>query len=667
MTLSPADAVTICERASSLADRLSGAFAPKDEHSAQGEQFLSIWQQTAAADDPKRLVALGAAMGMRNRVALAAHLGPVRLLPGQSLPPWTTFLAEIVEAITTAFTAASGALPAEDLRPPTRMSDVPFWSLYRPIVDLARARVTSAEPTAVDFLDERAWTNLQCLLLHRISAIASTALQVAFVAHQAITASGIAGLFNVDSQKQERASGQNQPRYAHFIKEEGRTGLRMFFLRYPVAGRLVAESALSWIDAAKEFLRRLLRDKDELTNRFNGGTPLTCAIHIQGGLSDPHNGGRNVLVVTFRGGLRLVYKPRSLRMDVLYFALVAKLNTHLPGLNLHNFAVLDRDDYGWTEFVRHAPCPSKAAARRFYQRAGCLVALTHWLQGIDLHRENLVAAGEQPVLIDLESLAHPLSREEDAFTREHGADSLALSPLRSGLLPLWQAPFGKEVFYDSSALGAPETQRALLPTVRWRHVNTDRVTWEYACGAYHHRGHRPRLDGHLLDPRHFTTDILRGYRVMVTLLSGDKAHEFVARREEINRTVRRRIKRPTPVYALLLRQSLQPTQLTSGVLRSIRLQALPCAAGDEAEWALEVASLERLDVPYFTHADPVQFSRLPLCFTQPAGTRWMKQITAAVCRSLRLENGRVRSMSDPSLRRSRSKVLRRREATAANA
>ena len=39
--------------------------------------------------------------------------------------------------------------------------------------------------------------------------------------------------------------------------------------------------------------------------------------------------------------------------------------------------------------------------KRFYERQGGYLALLYMLQATDFHHENLIAAGEHPVLLDL--------------------------------------------------------------------------------------------------------------------------------------------------------------------------------------------------------------------------------------------------------------------------
>src|SRR6185369_4077964 len=100
----------------------------------------------------------------------------------------------------------------------------------------------------------------------------------------------------------------------------------------------------------------------------------------------------------------------------------------------------DRGSYGWIEFVLAQSCTSVAEVRRFYQRQGGYLALLYALEATDLHFENLIAAGEHPILVDLETLFHQrLSVAGMDDTDQLANRALYDSVLRVGLLPqrLW--------------------------------------------------------------------------------------------------------------------------------------------------------------------------------------------------------------------------------------
>ena len=88
-----------------------------------------------------------------------------------------------------------------------------------------------------------------------------------------------------------------------------------FFDEYSaLAGSGLATVSGNWIDSTAEFLERLEADKNLLATTFLGGKDPGPVMDVKAGLSDPHNGGRTVLALTFSSGLKLVYKPKSVAL-----------------------------------------------------------------------------------------------------------------------------------------------------------------------------------------------------------------------------------------------------------------------------------------------------------------------------------------------------------------
>ncbi len=91
--------------------------------------------------------------------------------------------------------------------------------------------------------------------------------------------------------------------------------------------------------------------------------------------SDRHQGGRSVWILTFAYSLRLVYKPRSLRLARAYSDLLAWCNENDVPLPFKILRVIDRGTYGWFEFVAAAPCRNPEEAALYSQRSGALICL----------------------------------------------------------------------------------------------------------------------------------------------------------------------------------------------------------------------------------------------------------------------------------------------------
>ena len=601
MPLSNADLTLIEERASNLAERLSGKYVPIGAGGSNCAIRLARWKQLASGNVPQRFAEMLGSMGKAHvtEADLLAMLGQVTRQREAPEPEWVSFLHEITVATSNAHATGGEKAAIRELHSGTD-EHVPYSQLYQPICDLAWARVSSFNPLGAGLLSPKARRGLQGSLLHRLSSIASPALHYVFLVHKSFHESGTAQhVFGVSAATNAGETDDGRRIYKSFVAEQGTDGLSAFFRRYSVAARLMAEVTLMWVQFVREFLQRLQSDQTKLATCFDEGRTAGTVVAIASGVSDPHNGGRSVLILTLRSGTRIVYKPRSMEIDRLFFDLLGELNVLTMSRGLRVLKVLTRGEYGWMEFVRHTPSIDRHVASKFYERAGSLACLLHWLQGIDNHHENLVASGEYPVLVDLECLAHPLGQTELPLGDGATPWNIASSVLRTGLLPLWSRRPLDSTLYDNSGLGAPLSQCSLIPAIRWFNVNTDGMHFKEVQRRVHRPTHHPQFTMGRLALLAFESEILEGYQRMASLLEGLHAIEFCAWRGLIYRAIRRHVRRPTLIYSALSKRSLEPGCLAVGVDRSIELYALPCQGGDEAQRSDEITSMERMDIPYF--------------------------------------------------------------------
>ena len=173
-----------------------------------------------------------------------------------------------------------------------------------------------------------------------------------------------------------------------------------------------------------------------------------------------------MLALTFASACKVVYKPKDLGTEEAYYRFLAWRNQRGAPLPLRVLKVLNRSSHGWVEFVQHEHCKDRAQTQRFHQRAGMLLCLVYALEGTDCHYQNLIASGEQPVLVDLETLMCPRPCLEDegdgARAQILAHEQMAHSVLRTGLLPSWQIHNDAQVAYDASGLGGGEQNSSFL-------------------------------------------------------------------------------------------------------------------------------------------------------------------------------------------------------------
>ncbi|ATB50461.1 type 2 lanthipeptide synthetase LanM family protein [Corallococcus macrosporus] len=400
----------------------------------------------------------------------------------------------------------------------------------------------------------------------------------------------------------------SEARFQDFAHQLRRRDVALDVLsRYPVMARQAVELIAGWEAAGVELMQRLARDAAALWRRFHSGVSPGLLVEAQGGLSDPHRGGRTVFLLRFASGLRLVYKPRPLAAEAAFQQLVSWLNARGLTPPLRTVEFLSSEGYGWMEFVEAAPCQSADEVRRFHLRQGALVALLYALDVTDIHYENLIAAGEHPVLVDLETLFHPhtLAASLQNLETQPGA-VLNGTVLKSGLLPqpAWRSKDGTEV--DFSALGAGEGQLTPLGYLVATAHGTDELRFERRRMEIPGAANRPRLEGQDLSVTVQADALAQGFSTLYRLLIEHRdallAPEGpLAAFEDAPVRV---LFRGTASYDALLHESMHPHAMGDALDRQRFFDHLWLAVKERPYLAalipLEQEELQRGDIPRFT-------------------------------------------------------------------
>jgi type 2 lantibiotic biosynthesis protein LanM len=401
-----------------------------------------------------------------------------------------------------------------------------------------------------------------------------------------------------------------QARFASFIEQLGDPATRRrVFATYPVLARQVATSVRSWEDAATAFAERLRLDAPAIEATFAGEGGLGALVSVTPGLGDRHRGWNTVVGVRWSSGTTVVYKPRPLAIDVAFQQLLAWVDERGVTAAFRTIRCLDRGGYGWAEGVEARRCDDLGMVRRFYRRQGGLLALLSLLQATDVHSGNLIACGEQPILVDLESLLDPglpVDGSTGTAAERLAADAANGSVLGVGLLPasMWAVQAGGGV--DLSGLGQPERTPTPLavPTIEDARTDTMRVVLAHQdITASDHLPVSPASGVRLVD---FAPDILDGYTEVYEICLRHR-HELLADDGPLARFAgleTRAVLRPTMWYATVLQTGFHPDVLRDGLDRERHFDELwrrvaqePWMAGCTAS---ERRDFWRADIPVFT-------------------------------------------------------------------
>ncbi len=393
--------------------------------------------------------------------------------------------------------------------------------------------------------------------------------------------------------------GDGPARFHDFVRQlTAPAGLGEVLARYPVLARLLAQDTATTADATVELLNRLGHDRDALIATLLGGIdpgPVTSVLAAQG---DRHAGGRAVSFVDFADGRRLVYKPRDLTPYIKLTAILDHLSSAAAGVFPRTPRVLSRTGYGWTEHIAALPLLNWEDAELFYRRQGALLALLHLVRATDVHYENLIAHGDQPILVDIETLFHP--ELAPGGLGDPAADALAESVHRTALLPL--VFVGEQGIADLSGAGG-DVSTSPLTVVDWLDAGTDQMRLTRRAAEFAGAANRPILNGRPVEPHEHDRAIVGGFR---------QAYDtFIAHRDKLTALVRdcadlevRVIVRATWMYKTLLDETTHPDVLRDAVDRDRALSVLYHGRTEQPLLAQllrsEIATLWAGDIPMFT-------------------------------------------------------------------
>lgn len=581
-------------RAATIDELLSDNFEVLLGQKAQAEgaaRRLSSWCLSSASGDWKLFSRRLARDGLALDETLS-RLASVRRKPNVPLPQWVCDAQWIDSALKN---------PANEVTI-KRLHAVgepqAFEHLLAPIIEYAEKFLWQDIPdnTAKDL---RANASLSYWLSERLSRLCAPAFYNCFVSSRVREAANEEGHSSVGAMAPTS-------RYDRFVAEMRQGGLRHLFETKPVLLRLVASITRQWIEATKEFLTRLHVDLPSIRQQFLHTS--ADIVHVVDGLGDFHNFGRSVRLVRFSDGAKILYKPKDLNVDALWFSLVEELNACDTPIDLKAARVLPKEGYGWSEFIDHADCSDRDGFHRFFRRAGAWLCLFHLFGVTDMHEENMIAAGEHPVAVDLEMILQAaitgdqalVAPERHAF--ELASRTIADSVMNTGLLPAY-ARTPENAVYSHSGLNNPQND---LRHRFWENVNTDSMRAIEIRKSDTGLSNMPRFNGQEALFGDFIDDVVAGYQEYAEFLLRYRTSHAKSLFDDFVGLTVRRILRPTRFYSLLLERLKDHRNMADGAIWSAHLdfmaRLMDWDQPTDPLWPIlraERLSLADLNIPHF--------------------------------------------------------------------
>jgi type 2 lantibiotic biosynthesis protein LanM len=529
-----------------------------------------------------------------------------------TFPTWTETLKELIQS----GIASLINLEGEEKVPLDPQNPLLFEDFYFPFILVARRKLSSELPPnhTLDLLTKEAYTILEYSLLQQLVNLGTETLLLEF--NQCRSNQVSVSQTNFIENKIENDSNFL---YCTFIQNLLQDGGLIFFERYPVLARLIATTIDFWVKNTTEFIQRLHADLVAIELKFAQGISIGKVQEIETSLSNPHNGGRIILAITFSSGVKIVYKPKDLSLDITFNHLLDWCNQQEISLPFKVIKILKRQEYGWVEFIYHQPCENQAAVKNFYTRAGMLLSLLFILGAKNCGSENAIANSEYPIIIDADTLMYPIVKSNDK-----SEDWFQDSVLKAGFLPSWEGNIFSASAQDSSVIGNIYPQQ-VNSSREWKFINTDGMHLAPTTKIIPSGTNAVMLDGKAVSPKNYAEEIVNGFEEIYKILIKNK--ENLLGEESpllaIKSLKSRFIPHSSIIHAISTKNSLSPQYLCNGIEYSILINSLVATLSrsllkieeNPDTWAIlqaETTSLQQQDIPCFSvycNSDDLELER----------------------------------------------------------
>lgn len=344
------------------------------------------------------------------------------------------------------------------------------------------------------------------------------------------------------------------------------------FETYPVLLRCLMETIEMVTKNYIEILQHLKADKLEIVEKLSHNKDFQQIKKMSSSLSDSHRGAKGVYNITLDNDVKILYKPHCLITEVNYQLLVNKVMMG-SGYPMECYGIVSKDTYGWCEFVDYKSCNNIQELHHYYKRMGIIICVNYILRTNDLHYENIIAHGEFPVIVDLETIMTNVHVRQENSATEKIQEILTDSVLNSGILPhyIWNQP-GK-IGINISALSGDEGQVCPIQVAKIVEPRTSNMRIEYEYPKSLGKKNLATLDGEFIEPQNFKEDIAEGFCACYDYFTNNQSEvlKCLVLFKDVNV---RYLVRDTQQYSLMLRVSYHPSLLQKSEDRELFFYSL---------------------------------------------------------------------------------------------
>lgn len=316
---------------------------------------------------------------------------------------------------------------------------------------------------------------------------------------------------------------------------------------------------------------------------------------------DLHNGNAVLKLTTSES--QLIYKPRSIKNDIFFSNIISFLGAIDEKRSLYSNPInfLDKNSYGWVEYIVKEPLKSPSLAVNYYKRVGYLLSIAYFFNISDLHFENIISYKDLPIIVDLETIFNipifePNYKNNSVKKIERRITNSVYS---TGMLPI--ASNNNQFGGDTSGiLGGSFVREEPMVKNPFR----DDIKLEKKIIKENNKSHIPfyineENEKEYCNPGEYLSDILYGFEYCYHLVMKNKC-EFLNYVKEHSKNVEvRMLARNTIEYATLINAARSPIYVDRAPKLFEKLQKFNDGL-DKRLVKSEIKQISSISIPYFS-------------------------------------------------------------------
>ena len=300
--------------------------------------------------------------------------------------------------------------------------------------------------------------------------------------------------------------------YKHFWNNENYKKILLEkYSEFERLSKLVENQKLQYM---KQITRNFMAEKDSIKEKYHFNLNCFWIKKIELGKGDIHRIGHNAAKVILSNNEKIYYKSYISTKHLKYKNVCTYLFENL-NYSYKKIKYLSRSNYGWEENIENESCKTGEEIKRYYYRMGIHLFLAYSLGATDLHGENIIAHGEYPVIIDMETYPGFIPHFDRSSTKDKAETSLreriVTSVMRTGMLPVLTWGRGNNrVLISAMNMNGKIRTPFKVPVVK--DDKTSNIHIEYEQVEFEMEECIVRLNGEAVNSAEYTEYLVQGFQ-----------------------------------------------------------------------------------------------------------------------------------------------------------